>query len=76
MKCFKRNMYNMNDQKPEISLLEDTELAMQGQLWQKGKVKVERDGVLTAQGCLSLPTCKLFGFPFLGKVECTQPLIF
>lgn len=52
-------MYIINDQKPEISLLEDTELAMQGQLWKKREVKVERDGVLTAQGCLSLPTCKL-----------------
>lgn len=54
------NEYIVNDQeKPEISLLEDTELVVQGQLQKKRKVKIEQDGVGTAQGCLSLPTCKL-----------------
>lgn len=61
-------MYIINDQeKPEISLLEDTELAMQGQLQQKGKVKVERDGVLTAQGCLFYPHVSCVWFPFPGE---------
>lgn len=46
-------------EKPEVSLLEDMELVMQGQLQKKRKVKIEQDGVGTAQGCLPLPTCKL-----------------